>query len=80
MRYYINDKMDNWVELLPKAEIALINKKSAIIKQRPQERINNDIIINTKNPSNEATIKANEIKALQRIKGLEVENKMYFLI
>ena len=72
--------MDNWVELLPKAEIALANRKSTTTKQRPQKRINNDIIINTKNPSNEATIKANEIKALQRIEGLEVRDKTYLLI
>ena len=49
------------------------------MKQHPQKRINNDIIINTRNPSNEAIIKANEIKALQRIESLEVGNKAYLL-
>ena len=32
LRYYINEKMDNWVELLPEAEIALANRESAITK------------------------------------------------
>ena len=77
LRYYINDKMDNWVELFPEAEIALVNKKSATTRQRPQKRINNNIIINIRNPSNEAAMKANEIKALQRIEGLEVGDKAY---
>ena len=72
--------MDNWVELLPEAEIALANRESATTKQRPQERINNDIIINIRNPSNEATIKASEIKILQRIKGLKMGDKAYLLI
>ena len=71
--------MDNWVELLLKTEIILINRESTATKQRPQKRINNDIVINIKNPSNEAIIKANEIKALQRIEGLEVRNKAYLL-
>ena len=77
MKYYINEKIDNWIELLLKAKIALANKKLATTKQRPQKKINDDIIINTKNPSNEATIKTNEIKALQRIKGLKVGDKAY---
>ena len=72
--------MDNWVELLPEAEIALANQKSAATKQHPQKKINNDIVINTRNPSNETTIKANEIKALQRIKSLKMGDKMYLLI
>ena len=49
------------------------------MKQRPYERINNDVVINIKNPNNETTIKANEIKALQRIEGLEVGDKVYLL-
>ena len=69
--------MDNWVELFPEAEIALVSRKSAATKEYPQKRINNDIVINTRNPSNEATIKVNEIKALQRIEGLEVRDKVY---
>ena len=64
---------------MPEAEIALINRESATTKQRLQKRINNDIIINTRNPNNEAILKANEIKALQRIEGLEVKNKVYLL-
>ena len=72
--------MDNWVELLPEVEIALVNKKSTTTRQRPWERINNDIIINIKNPNNEATIKVNEIKVLQRIESLEVGDKVYLLI
>ena len=80
LRYYINKKMDNWVELLLEAEIALANKESAATKQRPQERINNNIVINIRNPSNEATIKVYEIKALQGIEGLEVGDKVYLLI
>ena len=47
--------MNNWVELLLETEIALVNKVLATTKQRPRERINNDIIINTRNPNNEAT-------------------------
>ena len=69
--------MDNWVELFLEAEIALANKKSATTKKYSQKRINNDIVINIRNPSNEATIRANEIKALQRIEGLEVGDKVY---
>ena len=76
----MNDKMNNWVELLPEAKIALINKESATTKKRPQKRINNNVIINIRNLSNEAIIKANEIKALQRIEGLEVKDKTYLLI
>ena len=76
----MNDKINNWVELFLEAEIALANKKSTTTKKCPQKRINNDIIINIKNPNNEAIIKANEIKALQRIKGLEVGDKAYLLI
>ena len=57
--------MNNWVKLLPEAEIVLANRESAATKQCPQKRINNDIVINTRNPSNEATIKAQKIKALQ---------------
>ena len=72
--------MDNQVELLPEAEIALANRESTTTKEYSQKRINNDIVINTKNPSNEATIKANEIKALQRIEGLEMGDKIYLLI
>ena len=72
--------MDNWIKLLLEAKIVLANKKSTATKQRPKKRINNEIVINTKNPSNEATLKANEIKALQRIKGLEMRNKIYLLI
>ena len=33
LRRYVNDKIDNWVELLPEAKIVLINKKSATTKQ-----------------------------------------------
>ena len=72
--------MDNWVELLLETEIALANRESTATKQCPQKKINNDIIINIRNPSNEATIKANEIKALQRIEGLEMGDKAYLLI
>ena len=72
--------MDNWVELLPKTKIALVNKESTTTKQCPRERINNNIVINTRNLSNEAIIKANEIKALQRIENLEVGDKAYLLI
>ena len=56
--------MDNWVKLFLETEIALANRELIITKQRPQKRINNDIIINIKNPSNKATKKASEIKAL----------------
>ena len=72
--------MDNWVELLLEVKIALANKKSAAMKQRPQKKINNDMVVNIRHPNNEATIKANEIKALQRIKGLEVRDKIYLSI
>ena len=79
LRYYVNEKMDNWIELLLKVEIVLANKKLAATKQCPQKKINNNIIINTRNPNNEATIKAHKIKALQRIKNLEVGDKAYLL-
>ena len=72
--------MDNWVELLPEIKIVLVNKESASTKQRPQKRINNNIIINIKNPSNEATQKVNKIKTLQRIEGLKIKDKVYLLI
>ena len=49
------------------------------MKQCPRKRINDNIVINIRNPNNEATIKANEIKALQRIEGLEVGDKAYLL-
>ena len=65
---------------MPEAKIVLVNRKSTATKQRPQKRINNDIVINIRNPSNEATQKANEIKALQRIEGLKVGDKVYLLI
>ena len=68
------------MELLPEAEIALINKESTTTKQCPQKRINNDIIINIKNPSNEAVVKTSEIKVLQKIESLEMRDKAYLLI
>ena len=72
--------MDNWVELLLEAKIALANRESATTKQHPQKKINNNIVINIRNPNNEAIIKANEIKALQRIEGLEMRDRAYLLI
>ena len=72
--------MDNWVELLLEIKIILINKELATTREQPQKKINDEIIINTKNPSNEATVKAREIKALQGIENLEVKDKVYLLI
>ena len=73
LRHYVNTNINNWVELLPEAEIALSKRESATTKQTPQER--NATNITT--PSQEAITKSQEIKAVQRLEGLEEGDKAY---
>ena len=69
--------MDNWVELLPEAEIALSKRESATTKQTPIERVETRQVQNTTRPSEEAMRKTTEIKALLGIEGLEKGDKAY---
>ena len=69
--------MNNWVELLPEAEIALSKRESATTKQTPIERVETRQVQNTTRPSEEAIRKTAEIKALLRIEGLEKGGKTY---
>ena len=76
LRHYVNDNINNWVELLPETEIVLLKRESTTTKQTPQERN----MINIITPSQEAIIKSQEIKAVQRLEGLEKRGKTYLLI
>ena len=69
--------MDNWVELLPEAEIVLSKRESATTKQTPIERVETRQVQNTTRPSEKAMRKATEIKALLGIEGLERGDKTY---
>ena len=80
LRHYINNTMDNWVELLPEAEIALSKRESATTKQTPVERVETRQVQNTTRPSEKAIRKATEIKALLGIEGLEKGDKTYLSI
>ena len=73
LRHYVNDNINNWVELLPETEIVLLKRESATTKQTPQERNTTNITT----PSQEAITKSQEIKAVQRLEGLEERGKAY---
>ena len=64
LRHYINKNHDNWVELLPNAELCLRKGRSL----RP--------VLNTKSPNEEALRKANKIKGPLLKEG----DKVYLLI
>ena len=41
LRHYVNNNIDNWVELLPETEIILLNRESATIKETLKNRVKN---------------------------------------
>ena len=69
LRHYVNQRQDNWVSLLPIAQLAYNNKRSEIIKLTPFfanfGKNTNSFLYPREGPNTEkALVKVSEIKGL----------------